>query len=209
MGISYESSAKEYKDKGFVIVDDFLPEKVADFMESVYLRENNVWEFHDQVRDQKYVKGKHGLFRTKEAYFPGEEEAYSAKFWWSKNLGGEIKDVFDEYFKPALKEVSKLDLTEHDVRCYKLDKGCHYRVHFDYWAANIGCIYYVNRKWVWDWGGILHVGTGDTVDSVAPIFPKFNRAVFVDHGGFRIPHFISHVTDYALSPRFSLTSLNK
>lgn len=205
----YNALAKEYSEKGFVIVDDFLPIEIADNLESLYLRGNNEWELNDQIRDQKYGKGKHGLFRTEAPYFPGEDEAYSAKFWWSKSLGEEIKSVFDEYFKPALKEVSRLELSEFDVRCYKLDKGCHYRVHFDYWAANIGCIYYVNKKWVWDWGGILHVGLGDSVDSVTPIFPKFNRVIFVDHGGFRIPHFISHVTDYAQNPRLSLISLNK
>ncbi|MDA8560531.1 hypothetical protein N9L33_01885 [Nitrospinae bacterium] len=209
MGKNYDELASEYRDKGFVIIDDFLPEEVANNLESLYLKKDNDWIFHDQVRDQKYGNGKHGLFKTEAPYFPGEGEAYSAKFWWSEKLGAEIKGVFDDYFKPALKEISQLQLTEYDVRCYKLDKGCHYRVHFDYWAANIGCIYYVNKKWIWDWGGILHVGLGDSVDSVTPIFPKFNRAIFVDHGGFRIPHFISHVADYAQGSRLSLISLNK
>jgi hypothetical protein len=209
VGKNYDELANEYSENGFVIVDDFLPIKIAENLESLYLRRSNEWELNDQIRDQKYGKGKHGLFRTEAPYFPGEDEAYTAKFWWSKNLGDGIKDVFDEYFKPVLKKFSRLQLTEYDVRCYKLDRGCHYRVHFDYWAANIGCIYYVNKKWVWDWGGILHVGLGDSVDSVTPIFPKFNRAIFLDHGGFRIPHFISHVTDYAQNPRFSLISLNK
>jgi hypothetical protein len=209
VGKNYDELANEYSEKGFIIVDDFLPIEIAENLESLYLRRSNEWKLNDQIRDQKYGKGKHGLFRTEAPYFPGEDEAYSAKFWWSKNLGDRIKDVFDEYFKPVLKGISRLKLTKYDVRCYKLDRGCHYRVHFDYWAANIGCIYYVNKKWVWDWGGILHVGLGDSVDLVTPIFPRFNRAIFIDHGGFRIPHFISHVTDYAQNPRFSLISLNK
>ena len=209
MDNSFDRLAEEYGEKGYVIIDDFLPEDVANRLEVLYLKDTNKWEFHDQVRDQKYGDGKYGLFKTDSPYFPGADEAYSAKFWWSEKLGSEINDVFDEFFKPALKRVSRLELSEYDVRAYKLDKGCHYRVHFDYWAAKIGCIYYINKKWIWDWGGILHIGLDKSGQSVIPIFPKFNRAIFVDHGGFRVPHFISHVTDYAQNPRLSLISLNK
>ena len=54
MGKSYDELANEYSEKGFVIVDDFLPIEIADNLESLYLRENNEWELNDQIRDQKY-----------------------------------------------------------------------------------------------------------------------------------------------------------
>lgn len=85
MDCRYDSLAEEYSSKGFVILDDFLPEKIASSLEVMYLKENNEWIFQDQVRDQKYGKGEHGKFRTEVPYYPGEDEAYSAKFWWSKN----------------------------------------------------------------------------------------------------------------------------
>ncbi len=206
---NYNSLTADYKKTGYVVVDDFLPEDVADKLESVYSKENNNWEFIDQYRDQKYGKGKYGLFKTNSLYLPGENEVYTAKFWRSNKLELKIENIFDEYFKPPLKSISQSELTEYDVRCYKLDEGCHYRTHIDDWAGNIGCIYYINKKWVWDWGGILHVGFDDNLDEVVSIRPKFNRAIFIDHGGFRFPHFISPITEYALNPRFTIISFNK
>jgi hypothetical protein len=182
---------------------------VAKKIESLYLTENKEWECQDQVRDQKYGDGEYGLFKTESPFLPGADEVYTAKFWWAKEMGAETKNIFDQYFKPALKQISQSELTEYDVRAYKLENGGHFRVHFDYWTCDIGCIYYINKKWIWDWGGILHVGLEEGVDSVIPIFPKFNRAIFIDHGGLRVPHFISPVTEYAQNPRLSLTSLCK
>ncbi len=52
------------------------------------------------------------------------------------------ENIFDKYFKPVLKSISQSELSEYDVRCYKLDDGCHYRTHIDDWLGEIGCIYF-------------------------------------------------------------------
>ena len=205
MGHDYESLAADYKKNGFVVVDNFLPEIVANEVEARYLEQDNAWEYHDQVRKTHFSH----VCKTDSPYFPNENEVYSAKFWRSGNLEAKTESVFDEYFKPALKEVYQAELSNYDVRCYKLEAGDYYRTHIDDWAGNIGCIYYVNREWIWDWGGILHAGPDDGTENIIPIFPKFNRAVFIDHGGWRFPHFISQVTEYALNPRLSMISFNK
>jgi Rps23 Pro-64 3,4-dihydroxylase Tpa1-like proline 4-hydroxylase len=70
-------------------------------------------------------------------------------------------------------------------------------------------MYYFHKRWVWDWGGITYLGLEDDSDSVIPIFPKFNRAVFSNHKKYRFPHFVSHVTDYAKETRLSLISFGK
>tara|TARA_R100000789_G_C2959857_1_gene137572 strand:- start:126 stop:755 length:630 start_codon:yes stop_codon:yes gene_type:complete len=205
----YNNFIEEYNKNGFVIVDNLLPEEIANKLESIYTEDGNEWEFIDQYRDQGYSKGKYGKQYTDSPYFPGVNEAYTAKFWRSNKLEVETSSIFDEYFKPALKSISQSELSEYDVRCYKLDEGCHYRTHIDDWLGVIGCIYYINKSWIWDWGGILHAGMDDGGDQIIPIFPKFNRAVFISHGGFRFPHFISPVTNYALNPRLTMISFNK
>jgi Rps23 Pro-64 3,4-dihydroxylase Tpa1-like proline 4-hydroxylase len=205
----YSSLIDDYKKNGFVIVDNLLPEEVANKLEIMYSDEDTKWEFIDQYRDQAYSKGKYGKQYTDSPYFPGVDEAYTAKFWRSNILEKMTENIFDKYFKPVLKSISQSELSEYDVRCYKLDDGCHYRTHIDDWLGEIGCIYYINKSWIWDWGGILHVGMDDGGDQIIPIFPKFNRAVFISHGGFRFPHFISPVTNYALNSRFSMISFNK
>ncbi len=205
----YSSLIDDYKKNGFVIVDNLLPEEVANKLEIMYSDEDTKWEFIDQYRDQAYSKGKYGKQYTDSPYFPGVDEAYTAKFWRSNILEKMTENIFDKYFKPVLKSISQSELSEYDVRCYKLDDGCHYRTHIDDWLGEIGCIYYINKSWIWDWGGILHVGMDDGGDQIIPIFPKFNRAVFISHGGFRFPHFISPVTNYALNSRLSMISFNK
>ena len=204
----FNSLSDDYKNNGFVIVDDFLPEEIANKLEIMYSSDNNEWEYIDQVRDQGYGTGKYGKSFTKSPFFPEVEEVYTAKFWRSNKLESDTENIFGEHFIPALKSISQLELTEFDRRCYKLDEGCHYRTHIDDWLGGVGCIYYINKNWIWDWGGILHVGVDDNSDQIIPIFPKFNRAIFISHGGFRFPHFISPVTEYALTSRFSYISFN-
>ena len=49
MGYKSDSLAEEYSSKGFVIVDDFLPEEIASSLEALYSNENNEWTFQNQV----------------------------------------------------------------------------------------------------------------------------------------------------------------
>ena len=196
-----------------MIVDNYLSVDVANKLESIYSEDNNEWELFNQYRDQAYGSGKYGKHKTESPYFPGEDEVFTSKFWRSNKLELETENKFDKYFLPNLKLLSGLELTEYNLFCFKLDEGCHYRTHIDDWVGSIGCNYYINKKWIWDWGGIFHLDTAseeiDDSDSVVPIFPKFNRAVFVDHTRFRFPHFISHVSDYAKEVRYSLVSFGK
>ena len=67
--------------EGLKIIDDFLPEEVANELESMYINKNNQWEFIDQYRDQAYGDGKYGKHKTDSIYFPKEDEAYIAKFY--------------------------------------------------------------------------------------------------------------------------------
>jgi len=206
--MNYDKAIKDYNENGFAIVDNFLPDHIANKLESMYSGNLNQWELNEQVRDQAYGDSKFGKHKTDNPYLPREDEEYSAKFWRSNNLESEIDSIFDKHFKPALKSISQTKLTDYDVRCYKLDKGDYYRAHMDDYAGVVGCLYYVNKEWIWDWGGILHIIPSSDVTEATSIFPKFNRAVFLSHGGFKFPHFVNVVADYAKKPRFSVVSFN-
>ena len=195
----------DYNKNGFTIIDDFLSSELANKIELMFLEENNKWEYHNQVRDKAYGEGKYGKHRADILNFPRGDEEYLAKFWRSNKLELEIDDIFNKYFLPTLRKISQTELSEYDIRCNKLESGDHYRTHIDDYAGDVGCIYYVNKKWVWDWGGILHMGIGDELKS---IIPKYNRLVIQNTKKFRIPHFVSPVTKWAHQPRFSLISFN-
>ena len=188
--------------EGLEIIDDFLPKDVAQHLERLYVREQE-WEHIDQVRESYYQH----VFKNDSDYFPKEDEYYLAKFDRSRRLEVKIAHIFKKYFEPKLIEFSQKKLLEFDTRCYKLDHEDFYRTHVDDYAGTVGCVYYLNKRWCWDWGGILHIGERD--DELTSIFPKFNRIVIHDMKKFIFNHFISPVTNYAKQSRYSIVSFNK
>ena len=192
----------DFLENGYCVIDNFLPTEVANHLQKLYSKQTD-WELINQVRKNHYQH----VFKNDSEYFPNEDEHYMAKFSRSNKLEVKINHIFDEYFKPKLNELSGTDLLKFDMRCYKLGVGDFYRTHMDDYAGTIGCVYYINKRWSWDWGGILHIGQKD--DELTSIFPKFNRIVIHDMKKFRFPHFISHVTNYAKEERFTIVSFNR
>lgn len=196
----------EYQEKGYVIIDNFLPTKIADELNKMYVSQEN-WEHIDQVREKHFSH----VFATKSPYLPKSDESYMAKFGRSRELekNTRFNQIYDYYFKDILKKFAQTNLKNFDVRCYRLQQGDFYRSHIDDYAGSIGCVYYINKKWIWDWGGLLHVNSYDgDADFVETIFPKFNRAILLDHKKFKFPHFVSVVSEYAKESRYSIVSFN-
>ena len=196
----------KFVENGYIIIDDFLPLDVAHQLEYMFTEHEN-WELLDQVREKHYGE----FLKTDLEHFPDENEVYTAKFWRNEELESNenVEIIFENHFIDMFNKLSESELTKFDIRCYKMDNGCHYRQHMDDWVGDIGCMYYFHKRWVWDWGGITYLGLEDDSDSVIPIFPKFNRAVFSNHKKYRFPHFVSHVADYAKETRLSLISFGK
>jgi len=197
---------KNLNTKRFTIIDNVLPLELVEEIYDAYCEETE-WDLFNQVRENHYSH----VFKSPNPFLPQEGEAYSAKFNRSSNLENLnlIKNTFNNILVPLLKSVSPFHVDEFDVRCYKLDKNDYYRTHIDDYAGTINLIYYVNKEWRWDWGGILNVLSHDDLELCESIFPKFNRAVLLNNKVFRSPHFVSSVEPFALNSRYSIVSFNK
>lgn len=191
---------------GYTIIDDILPLDLAKSISEAY-KSNIDWEYIDQIRPDHYGH----VFKSDNLALPQESEVYTAKFNRSDTLRNSeiVKQAFDNYFVPILKELSPFPVDEFDIRCYKLDTGDHYRTHYDGYAGKINIIYYVNDNWRWDWGGVLNILSSNDPDYCYPIFPKFNRVVLLNNQSFSAPHYVSSVEKFAQNPRYSIVSFNK
>ena len=195
-----------FNKNGYSIVDNFLPidlaKKLYDLFES---QSKSDWQCINQVRKEHYSH----VFKTNNQLLPKKHESYRAKFSRSEaiEVSPDFKKIINDVFSKKIREIVSETLTKYDTRAYRLDKGDHYRTHIDSYAGNVNIIYYLNEEWIWDWGGILHICSGEDEEYCKPIFPKFNRLVLLNNKKFHSPHFISPVTEFALTPRFSVVIL--
>lgn len=196
---------ENFDERGYVIIDDFLPPEAVQPLLSWY--EDASWEVVDQVRPDHY---KH-VFSLRSAYLPKADESYQANFDRSQQLERRetFQELFQKHFVPRLSDVSRQVLTTFDTRCYRMRPGQFNRTHIDAYAGAIGLIYYLNPRWCWDWGGLLCVADDSDPEALDVIYPRFNRLVLLNHEKFRFPHFVSPINPYAKAPRYTIVSFGK
>tara|TARA_R110002051_G_scaffold191236_1_gene260011 strand:- start:1618 stop:2226 length:609 start_codon:yes stop_codon:yes gene_type:complete len=188
---------------GYTIIDNFLPVDIATRLYEIYSAEEN-WERQDQYRKDHY---KH-VFKFTRPELPKETEAYRAKFWRSEALknNAEINKIYETAFVNRIEDAIKTSVVSHKLSCMKCERGDYYRTHIDGWQGDYNSIFYINKDWTWDWGGLLHVVEDKEDGYFETILPKFNRLVILHNDKFKCPHFVTPVNEYAEYSRYTLAS---
>ena len=168
-----------------IVVQDALPKEVAEGIREAF--DLALYTQHTQTKGDYYAPG----------------EPYLCRFKRAHKLEAEGKVFADA--SSALCSVMKkagLQIDNLEVFAYKMSEGDFFREHDDV-KNGTGFIYYLCRKWTWDWGGILIVEE----DGVrTPICPKFNQLVVLKKGS---PHFVTPVTSYAREHRYAMVGFIK
>lgn len=118
-----------------------------------------------------------------------EGETYTSDFWHSPQLLDVLHPVIQKHFAPVLYKYG--GQKEIHFRAYKMNPGGHYRMHVDD-AGETGFIWYLNKRWLIDWGGLL-------IQEGALIVPEFNKLVI---RRAKRPHFVTEVAKHAKEPRY-------
>lgn len=193
-----DSSVEFFTERGYLVVEDCLPIAVAAEISDAF--SEATW---DQVYFQERKDHFKHVFSTDSEYLPGADEVYLAKFSRSSGLekGEIVNNAFQRYIKPILDGLYGEEITSSDLRCIGMFRGDYMRVHIDDYAGDVGFILYLNKRWIWDWGGLLAVARENDIEV---FLPKFNRMVVVNHGRFRHPHFVTPISEYSLEARFTI-----
>lgn len=190
-------------DSGYLVIDDFLPIDLAESIHNIFLQEDD-WQRYDQYRKDHY---KH-VFKFHRDELPNETEAYRAKFWRSDSLkaNSDLNEIFKKEFVHRIENAIKTSVNSYELSCMKCEQGDYYRTHIDGWQGDFNIIYYANKDWIYDWGGLLHVVEDKQDGYFETVMPKFNRLVILYNEKFKCPHFVTPVTEYARNARYTLAS---
>jgi len=193
---------KDYKNQGFCVIDNAAPLLIANELRKAWI--NADYDYVVQKRKNHYSH----VFSISGDDQPDADEEYIARFHKSTSVlkNPLISDLMTNHILKHIESLNLICSNEHfSLLAYKMDANDVYRIHVDDYVGRIGFIYYLCKRWKWDWGGVLGVSIKDQIIST---LPKYNRLVIINHG-MRLPHFVSMVTDYALESRLMLVGILK
>lgn len=199
---------REFKEQGYIIIDDFLEKKLASVLLSELKNEKN-WFRIDQERDH-YKEG--GPFNLKSKYFPGTDEKYFQNSWRAQEYEKSKKwrDFFKNKFLDVLSNLFTRTFICDATYIIKYEAKDFSRIHTDDLRGevnrvDIGLLYYLCDDWKWDWGGNLMIAKNENDLEMKAILPIHNRLIILNNQK-RCPHYISHVAEYAKNNRFTVAS---
>ena len=165
------------------IISNFLTPELLENLVSSFEKTND-WKF----RNDYYQYGMHGQ------NFSGQEMPKNDEFYRTSFERSEVLTT-----NPFVLTAVHM-LGGPIFRCYRMMPGHGLRIHRDdYLGGHRSANIYLNRQWVWDWGGLLHV-LDSQGESCQVVCPKLNTLTIIEN----TPHFVSPVVEWAGQPRYVL-----
>jgi hypothetical protein len=177
--------------KNIEIIDNFLNKN-----DHSILLEHLILQKFKEVKQTKKRHYSH-VFKFEGDYFPNTDEIYSAKF--NHIVDNSIIDLILSNFNEKL---IKLVKEKYDSKykyfslpvIVKLNRSCYYRLHTDAYAGKVGYTYFINKKWIYDHGGLLNFVNPD--NTILPIMPISNRIIIRNEKEI-LPHFLSIIEKWS------------
>jgi hypothetical protein len=173
------------------IIDKFLNENDHDILLDHLI--NLKFKVFKQTKEEHYSH----IFHFDGEYFPNTNEIYSTKFNQLENnvITDSILSNFNEKLIQFIKNKynNKYKYFSQPV-IVKLNKDCYYRLHTDSYAGKIGYTYFINKKWIYDHGGLLCFINSD--NTIFPIIPVSNRIIIRNEKEV-LPHFLSSIEEWS------------
>ena len=202
------TNLKEFKEKGYLIIDNFLEITDYSIMFEKFSQNKN-WERVDQERDH-YQQG--GPFEMESQYFPNHDEKYFLQGWRAKELELDVewRSVFKSLFLEKIEKIFGRNIIVDTTYILKYMKNDFSRIHVDdlrgeVERVDISILYYLCDQWVWDWGGILMLAQSTNSENMHAILPKKNRIIFLNNQK-KLPHCVTKITDFAKNDRYTVAS---
>ena len=187
---------KNMINKNIEIIDNFLNENDH----SILLEQLTLLKF-SEVKQTRAGHYSH-IFHFEGDYFPNINEIYSAKFNHIEDdlITASILSNFKRKIVELIgyKYDNKYKYFSQPV-ILKLNKSCYYRLHTDAYAGKIGYTYFLNKKWIYDHGGLLNFINSDK--TILPIMPISNRIIIRDEKEV-LPHFLSSIEQWSNLEQF-------
>lgn len=182
--------------------ENALPPEIAEELRALY--DAASFALVEQAQHGDYA----GRFRTDDPALPGAEEEYRARFHSSPALAANprLLQICEQYIAPLFLAGLALDVAAFELYAYRMEPGDYFRTHKDDYAGRAGFVYYLTRRWCWDWGGLL-LAKRNGMTSAA--IPAWNKLIVLDHRSDSPPHSVSMVMPWALEARAILVGMVK